>query len=403
MEVYIRERENVDVENQEFELVERKGVGHPDTMCDAIAETASRKYCQYCINVFGKPAHHWFDKVMLIGGQADVNYGKGIMIEPYTIIFAGKVTNCVGDTRIPVEKLLYQSAAEVLSTVLTGFDPRKHMKIVNYLVDYQGAGRKNDRYRPQSICELPELNSQDLVSNDCNLLSAYAPLTVLEAMTLFAERYINGETFKRENPDTGWDVKVFGHRENNKFSLLINMPFLAKDIISLEQYFKRKNEVYNDIKQKIERKFKQEVNLMMNATDRNGRPYLTALGSVADTGDVGVVGRGNRINGLITPMRPMSIEAPAGKNPIDHTGKIYSVVVNELAHEIYNSVRVPVSVHIFTSKERSLSDPDQIIVQLSKTEKKDIDYNKIIELIKNKMNHVSYTSRQIIIDGVEMW
>ncbi|MEK8173283.1 methionine adenosyltransferase [Streptomyces sp. M19] len=75
--------------------------------------------------------------------------------------------------------------------------------------------------------------------------------------------------------------------------------------------------------------------MLMNATDRNNRPYLTALGSVADTGDVGVVGRGNRVNGLITPMRPMSIEAPAGKNPLDHTGKIYNVLAMRLAQQVH--------------------------------------------------------------------
>lgn len=122
------------------------------------------------------------------------------------------------------------------------------------------------------------------------------------------------------NPDTGWDVKIFGSRRHEDFKLIVNMPFLAKDIHSLEEYFSRKKECQDQIARYIHETLGLTPDLMLNATDRNGRPYLTALGSVADTGDVGVVGRGNRLNGLITPMRSMSIEAPAGKNPLDHTG-----------------------------------------------------------------------------------
>ena len=159
------------------------------------------------------------------------------------------------------------------------------------------------------------------------------------SLVLLVERFVNGKDFKMRNPDTGWDVKVLGNRFLDHYELLLNMPFLAKDIHSMEEYLQRKQDVYDEITKFISEKFDIKVHLMMNATDRNGRPYLTALGSVADTGDVGVVGRGNRMNGLITPMRPMSIEAPAGKNPIDHTGKIYGVVANEIAYEVYKAIK----------------------------------------------------------------
>lgn len=78
------------------------------------------------------------------------------------------------------------------------------------------------------------------------------------------------------------------------------MPFLANHIESLEKYFLRKSEVEKNILDFLKKNFNVSIKLMMNATDRNGQAYLTALGSVADTGDVGVVGRGNRMNGLIS-------------------------------------------------------------------------------------------------------
>jgi S-adenosylmethionine synthetase len=46
------------------------------------------------------------------------------------------------------------------------------------------------------------------------------------------------------------------------------------------------------------------------------------------------VGRGNRVNGLITPYRPMSLEAAAGKNPVSHTGKLYNLLAERIAGRI---------------------------------------------------------------------
>jgi S-adenosylmethionine synthetase len=62
--------------------------------------------------------------------------------------------------------------------------------------------------------------------------------------------------------------------------------------------------------------------------------YITLTGTSAEMGDDGSVGRGNRVNGLITPMRSMTMEAAAGKNPVNHVGKIYSVLASETAASI---------------------------------------------------------------------
>ena len=53
--------------------------------------------------------------------------------------------------------------------------------------------------------------------------------------------------------------------------------------------------------------------------------YLTAIGSSIESGDEGVVGRGNRANGLISMLRPMSVEGVSGKNPVYHVGKLYNL------------------------------------------------------------------------------
>ncbi|MFD4337462.1 methionine adenosyltransferase [Streptomyces anulatus] len=356
------QRDCPSIEDQPYELVERKGVGHPDTMCDAMAERMSRYYSLHCLKEFGGVAHHWFDKVTLYGGGAEIDYGRGELTSPYRVKVFGKAAYRVGDVEIPVQDIMFRAASDTLSEVTTGFDPGRHLVVELGVVDHQGSGRRASRYQPAGPQDLIPLRSTGLVSNDTNLLHGYAPLSRLENVVLELERLVNGSDFKQRHRDSGWDVKVFGSRRDNAFSLVVNMPFLAARIESMDQYWARKATIQRELEEFVASQGIQDFRMLMNATDRNGRPYLTALGSVADTGDVGVVGRGNRVNGLITPMRPMSIEAPAGKNPLDHTGKIYNVMAMRLARQVHETFGGPAQVHIFTSKEAPLERPDEVVV-----------------------------------------
>ncbi|HET6479293.1 MAG TPA: methionine adenosyltransferase, partial [Actinoplanes sp.] len=234
-------------------------------------------------------------------------------------------------------------------------------------------------------------------------LHSYAPLSRLEQLVLGVEQYINGAEFKRINPDTGWDVKVFGSRLGEHFKLIVNMPFLAAHITSLEHYFARKMECQELVATFSRELLGAEPELLLNPTDRNGRPYLTALGSVADTGDVGVVGRGNRINGLITPMRSMSIEAPAGKNPLDHTGKLYGVLARELAAAIHQETGLAVETHVFTSKEAPLGAPDEVIVRVLGWEPDDAERERLSAIVAAHLADVTGITTRLVTAGITMW
>lgn len=386
------------VEDLPYELVERKGVGHPDTMCDAMAERMSRYYSQYCLANFGGVAHHWFDKVTLYGGGADIDYGCGEITSPYRVKVFGKGAYRVGSEEIPVQDIMFRAAADVLSEVTTGFDPERHLVVELGFVDHQGSGRGVSRYQPGSASELVPLRAEGLVSNDTNLLHGYAPFSRLETAVMKLENLITGGDFKKRHPDSGWDVKVFGSRRDDTFSLVVNMPFLAAHIESMDHYLARKAEIQRELEQYTASLGIGDFTMLMNATDRNGRPYLTALGSVADTGDVGVVGRGNRVNGLITPMRPMSIEAPAGKNPLDHTGKIYNVMAMRLAQQVHDACGGPTQVHIFTSKEAPLERPDEVSVAGSVA-----DEDLVRELVETAVAGSGDLTAELIEKGITLW
>ena len=57
------------------EFVERKGVGHPDTICDRAAEELSIALSEYYMERYGRILHHNVDKCVLAGGQSKVYFG----------------------------------------------------------------------------------------------------------------------------------------------------------------------------------------------------------------------------------------------------------------------------------------------------------------------------------------
>src|SRR5207245_1268937 len=180
-------------------------------------------------------------------------------------------------------------------------------------------------------------------TNDTSAAVGYAPLTNTEKIVLHTERYINSPSFKKEFPETGEDVKIMGSREGRDLNLTIAMAFVDRLIENENQYFQRKAEVVEDVTRFVKSRVKFDgVNVDINTLDKRGRGmggiYLTVLGTSADDGDGGQVGRGNRVNGVIPLNRPTCSEAAAGKNPVSHVGKIYNLLTYEIAQHVHQKV-----------------------------------------------------------------
>ena len=89
-------------EGLDFEVVERKGLGHPDTLADALAEYLSVNYSKYTLSKFGAILHHNFDKVGLLGGASFVRFGEGKITKPIRILLNGRASGRFADVIIPV-------------------------------------------------------------------------------------------------------------------------------------------------------------------------------------------------------------------------------------------------------------------------------------------------------------
>ena len=152
------------------------------------------------------------------------------------------------------------------------------------------------------------------------------------------ERFLNSAEFKHGFPDTGQDVKVFGLREDDRLAVTVAMPIHCSAVASAGAYFRRKGEVLAALAERF-RGAPYRLDFRLNNLDTPDAGadgvYLTLTGTSAEDADSGEVGRGNAANGLIAFSRPAGGEAAAGKNPVAHAGKIYSVLSHRLAALIH--------------------------------------------------------------------
>ncbi len=314
------------------EIVERKGTGHPDTICDYLAENLSRELCLWYLREYGAVMHHNVDKALLVGGVARAEFGGGEVIEPIEIYLVGRAILEKDGKRLDAHDLAVESAKRWLRENIKNLDVEKHVVI-------------HTKIKPGSkdlveLFERFQKKGEVPLANDTSFGVGYAPLDSLERAVFEAERFLNSEEMKKEHPEIGEDIKVMGVRIRDKFRLTIALAFVGKYIKDIQDYFQKKEEIHKKVKERVEAVVSKEVDIFINTADsrENNSVYITVTGTSAEQGDDGQVGRGNRVNGLITPYRPMSLEAAAGKNPISHIGKIYNRVANLIAQRVVEEV-----------------------------------------------------------------
>lgn len=321
------------VPEQPIEIVERKGIGHPDTICDGIMEEVSLALSHEYLGSFGFIPHYNVDKGLLIAGTAEHRLGGGQILKPMRFIFGDRATFEVGGTAVPVEEIAVEAAKGWLRRHLPNLDPEQHLV---YQVELRpGAPELAGIFRP---------SQGPLKANDTSAAVGYAPLSETEQLVLEAERFLNSATFKKAFPETGQDVKVMGFRVEQRLHLTVAMPLLDRYVPAEEFYFRRKAEAAEALQAHLDalRRTITCVQIYVNTLDTPGKGvegmYLSVLGTSAEDGDSGEVGRGNRANGVIPLHRPTSAEAAAGKNPAGHPGKIYNVLSHKLAGRIHGEV-----------------------------------------------------------------
>ena len=324
MNLEVHAGKGLQVSELPIEIIERKGVGHPDSLCDRASEELSIKISRYYLENYGRVFHHNVDKCVLVGGQSNAYFGGGELIEPIYLLLVGRAIGKVGKKPVPIGKFAVSHTKEWLSKTLRYLDVESdiviHSMVRSGSVDLVGTFDRSG---------VPK-------ANDTSIGVSYAPFSETEKLVYETEKLLNSAAIKKKYPAIGEDIKVMGVRNGNRINLTIACAMISSEIPDAKSYMELKDKIKELVLGLAKKTTKKEVSVAVNNADdpKSGIYYLTVTGTSAEHGDDGQVGRGNRANGLITPYRPMTMEAAAGKNPINHVGKIYNVSARKIVETL---------------------------------------------------------------------
>jgi S-adenosylmethionine synthetase len=320
------------VAEERVEIVERKGTGHPDFICDSIMEAVSVALCAEYLKECGTILHHNIDKGLLVAGKVAKRYGGGKVLQPMELIIGDRATFDGPGKTLPVSEIAVEAARGWIRQHLRFVDPDND--ILYRVVLAPGS---------EELTDIFSRTGEVRAANDTSAAVGYYPLSPTETVVLQLERHLNSPQFKKEFPQAGEDIKVMGLRKGTSLDLTVAMPLISRFVASEKDYFSQKEAILSAI-QLVAEQFPwfRKISVHYNTLDQRGRGlggiYLSLTGTSAEDADSGQVGRGNRVNGLISLNRPMGTEAAAGKNPLSHVGKIYNQLSHKLARDIYQNI-----------------------------------------------------------------
>ncbi len=301
------------------EFVERKGTGHPDTICDSLAESLGRRLAQGFVAHTGAVQHFNVDKAVLAAGAVEVAYGGGTHLRPSRVVLVGKAD--LARWSPDPEELLAASRGDLTELLPDARPEAFELEIWISPSSSDLAGLVSGRNGDAPLC------------NDTSFAVVSLPRSPLEEAVHEVERHLNSPAFRAVVP-AGRDIKVMGSRLEGRSELTVAAAILAERVGGPSEYKEAVEAIRHAAAAVASEAVHGPVTVTVNQADAADAPYLTLSGTSAEAGDDGQVGRGNRFGGLITPYRPMSLEACAGKNPAAHVGKTYHATAYDIATRI---------------------------------------------------------------------
>jgi S-adenosylmethionine synthetase len=351
-----------------FDVAERKGIGHPDSLADLVADAFSRRYASLCLERFGVVPNHWVDKVNLVGAAAEVRFGGYDIRKPVDCYLFGKITERVDGTELPIAQLFDEVVRAVLVEALGNKDVLGHLRL--HVNNTAGVAVDHDEqfYRPRTVAGVRQVLADESVANDTVMCAGTGARGVAGEAAVWLESLLTDADFQARY-DTGTDVKVMVVRAGTELDVTAAVPFHPQHVIGWTAYRERLDTIRDELGAELKR-FLDELPISMsgarlhlNTKDVPGRGYLAPFGTSLGKGDCGAVGRGNRYNGVIEPLRPSSGEAPAGKNPLHHVGKIYTAVADDLARRLFAEAGIYAEVVIAARNGGRLDRPAYVLIR----------------------------------------
>ncbi|HII72245.1 TPA: hypothetical protein HA265_05820, partial [Candidatus Woesearchaeota archaeon] len=231
------------VERQEVEFVESKGVGHPDSICDDVCEICGKALATFYKKKFKTVLHYNIDKALLVAGSARPKFKGGKINSPINLIIAGRATDKVGSEKLPVKKLIADTAKKYLK--------RFKLARFNIIVDIKSGA--------ENLTQITKKKKP--VANDTSFGASHFPFSRTEQLVLNARNHLNSQGFRRMFRAAGQDIKVMGIRTKDRTELTIAIAFIGKHIKDMNDYIVTKERIAEHLISKF------GVNVKINTLD----------------------------------------------------------------------------------------------------------------------------------------
>src|SRR6266849_401225 len=186
MPIRVNQLDQLTVAEQPLEIVERKGVGHPDHICDAIMNDVSVALSKQYLKKYGTVLHHNIDKALLAAGEVRRRFGGGEVKRPMLMVFGDRATYDVDGDPVPVDELAVSTAKKWFRNNIRFLDPEKH---VRYQVELARGS--------EALRDIFKRKGKFLGANDTSAAVGYAPLTPTEQIVLLTEHHINSRASRK--------------------------------------------------------------------------------------------------------------------------------------------------------------------------------------------------------------
>ncbi|MDD4254995.1 MAG: methionine adenosyltransferase [Methanofollis sp.] len=322
--IKVERLEQTPIENQRIELIERKCIGHPDSIADGVAEAVSRALCKAYLEECGVYLHHNTDQGEIVAGESIPHFGGGKIVKPIYVLLTGRATKTFDGINIPADSIAVEAARSYIKSIIPILNLERDV-----IVDCRMGTGSTDLRDVFKVCG----GSAIMRANDTSFGVGHAPFSETESLVKGVSDYLD-TVYRPKNPAIGTDVKVMGLRDGDAITLTLAVAMVDRYLADIGEYVETVERLKETITEIAPRFTTRKVHVDVNTADdlTAGSVFLTVNGTSAEMGDDGSVGRGNRCNGLITPNRPMSMEATSGKNPINHIGKIYNLLATQLGN-----------------------------------------------------------------------
>ena len=315
-----------------IETIEKKGLGHPDALCDALAERVSAAYSRYCFENFGVLIPYSIDGLTMDEGETNVEFGGGVMVKPIRLYLRGSFAAQFMGKKIPYMDIAKKAIYEYLDMIVPRLEARRWVRVIDGTQAYGG---------PRETFAINRL-----AANHMYTVTAYYPPTVAESCALRIEQKLNAPIYKEQHPYIGSDNRVTVVRNGNSIDILAYVSMISECVPDNDTLRTYVEAVEKDIEAVAasDRIMVNKIDIYVSDNPLHDGRALTVTGSSIESYNGGAVGR--------------------SRYPVYHAAKIYSVVAYQISKRIFNEEKVAASVTLISKIGAPLNSPWHINVNI---------------------------------------